>query len=243
MCLLPKSIGVFQNGGYATHVLVPHPRHLVDPGSLDPAVAATYACSGITVYSAIKKVMPQPPDEPIVLIGAGGLGLNAIARSTPKALETPQHRSGRHQRRKARRRRTRRRDHDRGRGRGGGAPSHHRRLWCAADRDHRPGERHGNRPVRVRRTAQRRQAGAGRSVRRRAFPAIAANGDPRAHHPGQLCRQSQGTSRKTRPASRSKATCSRCRSPRCRKNQANDALMRLRDGKVTGRLVLKAEAA
>jgi alcohol dehydrogenase/propanol-preferring alcohol dehydrogenase len=26
-------------------------------------------------------------------------------------------------------------------------------------------------------------------------------------------------------------------------NQANDALMRLRDGKVTGRLVLKAEAA
>jgi propanol-preferring alcohol dehydrogenase len=79
MCLVPKSIGVFQHGGYATHVLAPHPRHLIDPGSLNPAVAATYACSGITVYSAIKKVMPQPPDEPIVLIGAGGLGLNAIA--------------------------------------------------------------------------------------------------------------------------------------------------------------------
>jgi alcohol dehydrogenase/propanol-preferring alcohol dehydrogenase len=79
MCLFPKSIGVFQNGGYATHVLAPHSRHLVDPGSLNPAVAATYACSGITVYSAIKKIMPQPPDEPIVLIGAGGLGLNAIA--------------------------------------------------------------------------------------------------------------------------------------------------------------------
>ena len=79
MCLFPKSIGVFQNGGYATHVLAPHSRHLVDHGSLNPAVAATYACSGITVYSAIKKIMPQPPDEPIVLIGAGGLGLNAIA--------------------------------------------------------------------------------------------------------------------------------------------------------------------
>ena len=47
-------------------------------GGVDPAVAATYACSGITVYSAIKKVMPVPKHEAIVLIGAGGLGLNAI---------------------------------------------------------------------------------------------------------------------------------------------------------------------
>ncbi len=79
MCLTSKSLGVYQHGGYATHVVAPHPRHLVDPGSLDPAVAATYACSGITVFSAIKKVMPLPADEPIVLVGAGGLGLNAIA--------------------------------------------------------------------------------------------------------------------------------------------------------------------
>src|ERR1700761_8634086 len=79
MCLTPRSLGVFQNGGYGTHVVAPHPRHLVDPGSLDPAVAATYACSGITVYSAIRKVMPMDPDDPIVLVGAGGLGLSAIA--------------------------------------------------------------------------------------------------------------------------------------------------------------------
>ncbi len=79
MCLEGKSLGVYQNGGYGTHVVAPHPRHLVDPGTLDHAVAATYACSGITVYSAINKVMPMPPDEPIVLVGAGGLGLNAIA--------------------------------------------------------------------------------------------------------------------------------------------------------------------
>jgi propanol-preferring alcohol dehydrogenase len=79
MCLNGKALGVFQNGGYGTHVVAPHPRHLVDPGTLDPAVAATYACSGITVYSAIKKVMPIAADEPIVLVGAGGLGLNAIA--------------------------------------------------------------------------------------------------------------------------------------------------------------------
>ena len=88
MCLKPASLGVYRHGGYATHVVAPHPRHLVDPGSLNPAVAATYACSGITVYSAIKKVMPQPPDEPIVVIGAGGLGLNAIA-----VLRALQHRN------------------------------------------------------------------------------------------------------------------------------------------------------
>ena len=80
MCTVAaRSLGVYQNGGYGTHVVAPHPRHLVDPGTLDPAVAATYACSGITVYSAIKKTMPLPPDEAIVLVGAGGLGLNAIA--------------------------------------------------------------------------------------------------------------------------------------------------------------------
>ncbi|MGG5821803.1 alcohol dehydrogenase [Falsiroseomonas sp. HW251] len=79
MCVQGKALGVFQNGGYATHILVPEPRHLVDPGDLDPALAATYACSGITVFSAINKVMPMDPDAPIVLIGAGGLGLQSIA--------------------------------------------------------------------------------------------------------------------------------------------------------------------
>jgi alcohol dehydrogenase/propanol-preferring alcohol dehydrogenase len=79
MCAQGRALGVFQNGGYGTHVVAPHPRHLVDPGTLDHALAATYACSGITVYSAINKVMPMPPDEPIVVVGAGGLGLAAIA--------------------------------------------------------------------------------------------------------------------------------------------------------------------
>ena len=79
MCLQSRSIGVHQNGGYATHVVAPAPRHLVDPGVVDPALAATYACSGITVFSAIKKVMPLAPTEWVVLVGAGGLGLAAIS--------------------------------------------------------------------------------------------------------------------------------------------------------------------
>jgi alcohol dehydrogenase/propanol-preferring alcohol dehydrogenase len=78
MCPNARSIGVYQHGGYATHVLARSPRHLVDFEGLAPEVAATYACSGVTVYSAIQKVMPMQPDEAIVVVGAGGLGLNAV---------------------------------------------------------------------------------------------------------------------------------------------------------------------
>ncbi len=78
LCAKGAAIGVRQSGGFGSHVLVPHPRHLIDAGDIDPAVAATYACSGLTVYSAIQKVMPLPPDKPVVVIGAGGLGLSAI---------------------------------------------------------------------------------------------------------------------------------------------------------------------
>ena len=78
-CDKPNIIGVMQNGGFADEVMVPHSKFLVDMGDIDPALAATFACSGITVYSAIKKIMPLASSDPVVLIGAGGLGLAAIS--------------------------------------------------------------------------------------------------------------------------------------------------------------------
>lgn len=84
LCATPSSIGIMRHGGYAERVVVPHPRYLVDPGDVDPAWAATFACSGITALSAIRKLMPLSPRSPVLLIGAGGLGLAAIA--TLKAL-------------------------------------------------------------------------------------------------------------------------------------------------------------
>lgn len=79
LCPQQQSLGVMQDGGFASFVLVPHPKYLVDPGDVDPAVACTYGCSGITVYSAISKILPLEPQDPVVLIGAGGLGLSAIS--------------------------------------------------------------------------------------------------------------------------------------------------------------------
>jgi len=79
LCTAQRSLGVMQDGGFASHVVVPHARYLVDPGDVDPAVAATFGCSGITVLNAIRTLMPLEPSDPIVLVGAGGLGLAAIA--------------------------------------------------------------------------------------------------------------------------------------------------------------------
>jgi D-arabinose 1-dehydrogenase-like Zn-dependent alcohol dehydrogenase len=77
-CMAPRWIGVQRAGGYSDHLLVPHPRYLVDAGGIDPAWAATLACSGLTTYSAVSRLTPIPREEWVAVIGAGGLGLMAI---------------------------------------------------------------------------------------------------------------------------------------------------------------------
>src|ERR1700704_3719634 len=78
MCLKPNSLGVYCDGGYADHMTVPHPRYLLNLRGLDPLTAAPYACSGVTTYSALKKVEASF-NTPIVIFGAGGLGLMALS--------------------------------------------------------------------------------------------------------------------------------------------------------------------
>lgn len=65
-------------GGFATHVLVPHPRYLLDFGETDPALAATCMCSGLTAFGAIKKVGPLASADQIAIIGCGGVGLMGV---------------------------------------------------------------------------------------------------------------------------------------------------------------------
>ncbi|CAB3791945.1 Alcohol dehydrogenase [Paraburkholderia caffeinitolerans] len=78
ICTKPQSLGVMRDGGFGDYVIVPHPRYLVDLGGLDPVKAAPLACAGVTTYSAIKKFGTRIHDEPVVIIGAGGLGMMAI---------------------------------------------------------------------------------------------------------------------------------------------------------------------
>src|SRR3984957_16632172 len=58
---------------------VPHPRYLFDIGDIAPERAAPLACSGITTYGALKKTGALLQEEPVVIIGAGGLGLMCLA--------------------------------------------------------------------------------------------------------------------------------------------------------------------
>jgi alcohol dehydrogenase/propanol-preferring alcohol dehydrogenase len=79
MCAVkPNALGVYCDGGYADHMTVPHPKYLLDLKGLDPVTAAPYACSGVTTYSALKKV-EKDLGSPIMIIGAGGLGLMALS--------------------------------------------------------------------------------------------------------------------------------------------------------------------
>jgi D-arabinose 1-dehydrogenase-like Zn-dependent alcohol dehydrogenase len=77
-CASPRSIGLQRPGGYADHLIVPHPRYLIDVNGIDPVWAATLSCSGLATYSAVSKLSPIPRDEWVAVIGAGGLGLTAI---------------------------------------------------------------------------------------------------------------------------------------------------------------------
>jgi propanol-preferring alcohol dehydrogenase len=86
LCDHPKSLGVFQNGGYAEKVLVPDEKYLVDIGNLDFDSVSSLACSGLTSFTAIKNAAVSPK-QTLVITGIGGLGLMAV--QIARALMNP----------------------------------------------------------------------------------------------------------------------------------------------------------
>lgn len=78
LCAKPGAIGIARPGGYGEYCLVPHPRYLVDAEGIPPEQAAIYACSGLTAYSALKKCDLSDKSQPLLILGAGGVGLSAL---------------------------------------------------------------------------------------------------------------------------------------------------------------------
>jgi D-arabinose 1-dehydrogenase-like Zn-dependent alcohol dehydrogenase len=74
-----RFLGVNRPGAYATHLLVPDPKYLLDTAGIDESFASTLACSAVTVYSAINKLPPLGPRDAVAVLGCGGLGLIAIS--------------------------------------------------------------------------------------------------------------------------------------------------------------------
>ncbi len=78
LCYTPRGLGIIQDGGFGSHIVLPDETYLFAFDGIDPAIAATFPCSGLTVYSAIMKAMPLDPARPVLVVGAGGLGLVAV---------------------------------------------------------------------------------------------------------------------------------------------------------------------
>src|SRR2546423_8032712 len=75
LCAAPRHLGIQVDGGFATHVLVPHPRYLIEHGSLPASLAGAYMCSGLTAFAALKRLTGHATRGPILLVGLGGVGI------------------------------------------------------------------------------------------------------------------------------------------------------------------------
>jgi len=71
-------LGVQKGGGFGDHVLVPNSKYLMDAGATPDHLAGSYACSGLTAYTALKKSGIKDSSDSLVIVGAGGLGMMGI---------------------------------------------------------------------------------------------------------------------------------------------------------------------
>ncbi len=89
LCNAGAALGVHRDGGFATAVLVPDSKYLVEYGALADAQACTYACSGLSAYSALRKLGSIPSDGKWLIVGAGGVGLSGIRLASALGLPAP----------------------------------------------------------------------------------------------------------------------------------------------------------
>ena len=79
LCASNRHLGVSADGGFASHVLVPHPRYLIDYAPLSSSFAGALMCSGLTSYSALQRLRDRAERGPVLLVGLGGVGMMGLA--------------------------------------------------------------------------------------------------------------------------------------------------------------------
>jgi propanol-preferring alcohol dehydrogenase len=77
LCAKQKITGVTVDGGYAEYVTVPASHATTIPGELSSVDAAPLFCAGVTVYRALKHAKIQPGQR-LAVFGVGGLGHLAV---------------------------------------------------------------------------------------------------------------------------------------------------------------------
>ncbi len=82
-----RFLGVNRAGAYSTHVLVPHPKYLIDASGIDESFASTLACSALTAYSGINKLPAPGAKDWFAVLGCGGLGLIAVSIFKAKGVK------------------------------------------------------------------------------------------------------------------------------------------------------------
>ena len=89
LCSTHRHLGIAVDGGYATHVMVPHPRYLLDYAPLSPDFAGLLMCSGLTAFSALRHLGERAERGPVLLIGLGGVGMMGLAIARARFHEPP----------------------------------------------------------------------------------------------------------------------------------------------------------
>src|SRR5271155_1933682 len=79
LCVKQRFLGVTIDGGFASHVLVPDSKSLLDYAPLPVNLAATLMCSGVTAYGALRRLVDRPRQRNLLLIGLGGVGMMGLA--------------------------------------------------------------------------------------------------------------------------------------------------------------------
>jgi D-arabinose 1-dehydrogenase-like Zn-dependent alcohol dehydrogenase len=79
LCAAPRHLGIAVDGGFATHVVVPHARYLLNYAPLPAALAGALMCSGLTAYAALKRQATGAGRGPVMLVGLGGVGMMGLA--------------------------------------------------------------------------------------------------------------------------------------------------------------------